>query len=208
MMQNFFEFGLTDDGNIIKSIENEGAINLLESLSCKLSYINGSTKSGKSTLVNHYSKIHKAKIVTNLADLNFSTDNKIYFIDQNIFKFDPQLLFHFIQNIVTHDYFLYIFGEFDHNHKSTGIADLDSRLSLFNKFNINEPNSDLMTLLLKKYLKKNSISIDNSIIIEIPKFIDRTYLAVYNCANDINRLLYENNHNINLRLIKKFYNEV
>ena len=65
-----------------------------------------------------------------------------------------------------------------------------------------------MTLLLKKYLKKNSISIDNSIIIEIPKFIDRTYLAVYNCANDINRLLYENNHNINLRLVKKFYNEI
>ena len=65
-----------------------------------------------------------------------------------------------------------------------------------------------METLLKKYLKQKFIKIDNSIIVEIPKLIDRSYLSVFNCANDINHLLYENNHNINLRLIKKFYNAI
>jgi hypothetical protein len=65
-----------------------------------------------------------------------------------------------------------------------------------------------MIILLRKYLEMYSISINESIILELPKFIDRTYLAVYNCANDINRLLYQNNHNINLRLIKEFYNAI
>ena len=60
----------------------------------------------------------------------------------------------------------------------------------------------------KKFLKINSISINETIITELPKYINRTYLGIHNCANDINRLLYTNNHNINLNLIKDFYNAI
>jgi len=208
MTQNFFNLNTENDKKIIESFENKKIIFLLKNLNYKLSYITGSSKSGKSTLVNNFGKIHNAKIIVNSSDLKFSTDDKIYFIDQNISHFDSELFFHFIQNVLTHDCFLYLFSEFDHNQQPTGLADLDSRLALFNKFNLEEPSTDLMIILLRKYLEMYSISINESIILELPKLIDRTYLAVYNCANDINRLLYQNNHNINLRLIKEFYNAI
>ena len=81
-------------------------------------------------------------------------------------------------------------------------------MSLFNKFNLNEPDDQLTINLLKKFLKINSITINETIIDELPKYINRTYLGIYNCANDINHLLYNNNHNINLKLIKDFYNAI
>jgi hypothetical protein len=36
-------------------------------------------------------------------------------------------------------------------------------------------------------------------------YIERTYLSAFEAANTINHLLYENNHNINLSLIRKHY---
>ena len=208
MSQNFFNFNTNKDDEMIISHENEDVLNLLKNLTCQLSYIKGSSKSGKSTLVDNYAKIHKAHIVFKQKDLLFSLEKKVYFIDQNLSEFDPELLFHFVQNIITHNYNLYIFSEFDHSQKPIGLADLDSRLSLFNKFNLDEPDDQLTIMLLKKFLKINSISIHEALILELPKYINRTYLGIYNCANDINRLLYTNNHNINLKLIKEFYNEI
>jgi hypothetical protein len=206
--QNFFNFNTIKNDEIIVSHENVDVINLLDNLTYQLSYITGSKKSGKSTLVNNYTKIYKAQIISDQSDLLFTIDKKIYFIDQNLSKFNTELLFHFVQNIITHNYTLYIFSEFDHNQKPTGLPDLDSRLSLFNKFILNEPDEQLTINLLKKFLKINSISINETIITELPKYINRTYLGIYNCANDINRLLYTNNHNINLKLIKDFYNAI
>ena len=208
MTQNFFDFNSVKNDEIVISHENEDVLYLLEKLTCQLSYITGSSKSGKSTLVNKYAKIHKAQIISDQSDLLFSIDKKFYFIDQNLSKFNTELLFHFVQNIITHNYTLYIFSEFDHSQKPTGLLDLDSRLSLFNKFNLNEPDDQLTINLLKKFLKINSITINETIIVELPKYINRTYLGIYNCANDINRLLYNNNHNINLKLIKDFYNAI
>ena len=208
MTQNFFNFNTIKNDEVIASHENEDVLNLLENLTCQLSYITGSSKSGKSTLANNYAKVHKAQIISDQSELLFSIDKKLYFIDQNLSKFNDELLFHFVQNIITHNYNLYIFSEFDHSQKPTGLADLDSRLSLFNKFNLNEPDDQLTINLLKKFLKINSISINETIITELPKYINRTYLGIHNCANDINRLLYANNHNINLNLIKDFYNAI
>ena len=208
MTQNFFNFNTIKNDEVIASHENEDVLNLLENLTCQLSYITGSSKSGKSTLANNYAKVHKAQIISDQSELLFSIDKKLYFIDQNLSKFNDELLFHFVQNIITHNYILYIFSEFDHSQKPTGLADLDSRLSLFNKFNLNEPDDQLTINLLKKFLKINSVSINKTIITELPKYINRTYLGIHNCANDINRLLYTNNHNINLNLIKDFYNAI
>ena len=50
-----------------------------------------------------------------------------------------------------------------------------------------------------------SISVPEKIIIEVFNHIERTYLAAFEAAKTINHLLYENNHNINLSLIRKHY---
>ncbi len=208
MIQNFFNFNSRLGLEIIKSTENELAIYNLINFSNKLSLIIGSSKSGKTTLAKFYSKKSNIPILRNEQELKFNKNISKYFIDADILKFDQEILFHFIQNILTYDCSLHIFLPHDIENFSFKFEDLKSRLSLFTKYIIQEPGDALMETLLKKHLKQKSIKIDNSIIVEIPKLIDRSYLSVFNCANDINNLLYKNNHNINLRLIKQFYNAI
>ena len=97
MTQNFFNFNTIKNDEVIASHENEDVLNLLENLTCQLSYITGSSKSGKSTLANNYAKVHKAQIISDQSELLFSIDKKLYFIDQNLSKFNNELLFHFVQ---------------------------------------------------------------------------------------------------------------
>ena len=208
MKQFFFNFGNKSDFDLIKSKENELVISELGKLNHKLVYVLGSSKSGKTTLVKNFSKKHKALVINNDSELKFSQDTKIYFIDQNLSKFNSNSLFHFIQNIIIYKSYLYVFSSEDNSKVSFGTPDLDSRISSFNKLIIEEPDSSLILLLLKQHLKIKSIKLDEVIIQEIPYLIDRSYLAVFNCVEDINRLLYQNNHNINLRLIKEFYNAI
>jgi len=54
MTQNFFNLNTENDKKIIESFENKKIIFLLKNLNYKLSYITGSSKSGKSTLVNNF----------------------------------------------------------------------------------------------------------------------------------------------------------
>ena len=208
MKQKFFDLTNSDDKIIIYSSENKNIVSVLEKIDEKLVIITGSKKSGKTTLAKKFSSIHKAKLIFNNEDLLFNPNQSIYFIDKNLIEIDPELLFHFIQNIIAHNYCLYIFSEENNSKISTGLKDLDSRLSLFTKMTIEEPEVELMKILLKKHLDSKSIKINDSIIKELPYVIDRTYESVYECSNDINRLLYDNNHNINLRLIKEFYNAI
>ena len=75
MTQNFFNLNTENDKKIIESFENKKIIFLLKNLNYKLSYVTGSSKSGKSTLVNNFGKIHNAKIIVNSSDLKFSTED-------------------------------------------------------------------------------------------------------------------------------------
>ena len=43
---------------------------------------------------------------------------------------------------------------------------------------------------------------------EVMKFIDRSYIDAFNAYKTINYLLYENNHNINLSLIRQHYEQI
>ena len=79
MTQNFFDFNSVKNDEIVISHENEDVLYLLENLTCQLSYITGSSKSGKSTLVNKYAKIHKAQIISDQSDLLFSIDKSKIF---------------------------------------------------------------------------------------------------------------------------------
>ena len=73
---------------------------------------------------------------------------------------------------------------------------------------IQNPDKDLLFKLINKYLFLKSITVQEQIIIEVMKYIERTYLAAYEAAKTINQLLYENNHNINLSLIRKHYEQI
>ncbi len=203
-MQTFLDLNI-DDNEILISHENSQAINLLEN-NRKFSLIIGPEKSGKSILAKKYAKNFKVDIITEIPSI-LKFKNSI-FLDLNQLPFNEDLFFHFLQYFISNDISLTIFTSSDLlkiNKKFSAIPDTISRLKSFNIALIEHPQDELLFRLIDKFLKIKSINVSNDIILETMNYINRTYIDAFKASETINHLLYQNNHNINLSLIKRHY---
>ena len=133
------------------------------------------------------------------------------FLDLNKLPFNEESFFHFLQYFITNDIGLTIFTTSDPHQvdsKSLLIPDTLSRLKSFNIASIENPKDDLLFKLIEKFLKFKSISVSGDIIRGIMAYIGRTYIDAYDASETINYLLYQNNHNINLSLIRQHYEQL
>ena len=203
-MQTFLNLN-TEDKNILISNENSLAIKLLED-KFKFSIIVGPQKSGKTTLANKFLEINEANIIDSIpSNLEFQNNT---FLDLNNLPFNEESFFHFLQYFITNDIGLTIFttsNPLQVDSNSLVIPDTLSRLKSFNIALIENPKDDLLFKLIEKFLKFKSISVSDHIIEGIMAYIGRTYIDAYNASETINNLLYQNNHNINLSLIRQHY---
>ena len=203
-MQTFLNLN-TEDKNILISNENSLAIKLLED-KFKFSIIVGPQKSGKTTLANKFLEINEANIIDSIpSNLEFQNNT---FLDLNNLPFNEESFFHFLQYFITKDIGLTIFttsNPLQVDSNSLVIPDTLSRLKSFNIALIENPKDDLLFKLIEKFLKFKSISVSDDIIKGIMAYIGRTYIDAYNASETINNLLYQNNHNINLSLIRQHY---
>ena len=203
-MQTFLNLNHSDS-EIIYSSENKTVIQLLEKR-VKYLIIYGSNKSGKTTIAKKFSINNNIDLINTVPnELNF---NKETYLDLNTLPGQDENFFHFLQYFVTNNIPLTIFTSENSINNLNGefyLPDVVSRLKKFTLCNIHNPKKDLLFKLINKYLSFKSISVSEQIIIEVLNHIERTYLSAFEAANTINHLLYENNHNINLSLIRKHY---
>ena len=203
-MQTFLDL-YTSDNEIIYSSENNSVI---QSLKKKIRYliIYGSNKSGKTTIAKKFSINNNIDLINNIPkDLIF---NKETYLDLNTLPAQDENFFHFLQYFISNNIPLTIFtseNSIDNLNNEFYLPDVESRLKQFTLCNIHNPSKGLLIKLINKYLSLKSISVSDQIIIEVLNHIERTYLSAFEAANTINHLLYENNHNINLSLIRKHY---
>ena len=203
-MQTFLNLNHSDN-EIIYSSENKTVIQSLEKR-VKYLIIYGSNKSGKTTIAKKFSVNNNIDLINTVPnELNF---NKETYLDLNNLPGQDEYFFHFLQYFVTNNIPLTIFtseNSIDNLNGEFYLPDVVSRLKQFTLCNIHNPKKDLLFKLINKYLSFKSISVSEQIIIEVLNHIERTYLSAFEAANTINHLLYENNHNINLSLIRKHY---
>ena len=203
-MQTFLNLN-SFDTEILYSLENDTAIQSLEK-KVKYLIIYGPNKSGKTTIAKKFSINNNIDLTNNVPDkLNF---NKETYLDLNTLPGQDENFFHFLQYFVTNNIPLTIFtseNSIDKLNDEVYLPDVVSRLKQFTLCNIDNPSKDLLFKLIIKYLSFKSITVREEIIIEVMNYIERTYLSAFEAANTINHLLYENNHNINLSLIRKHY---
>ena len=203
-MQTFLNLN-TEDKNILISNENSLAIKLLED-KFKFSIIVGPQKSGKTSLAKKFLEINEANIIDSIpSNLEFQNNT---FLDLNNLPFNEESFFHFLQYFITKDIGLTIFttsNPLQVDSNSLVIPDTLSRLKSFNIALIENPKDNLLFKLIEKFLKFKSISVSDDIIKGIMAYIGRTYIDAYNASETINNLLYQNNHNINLSLIRQHY---
>ena len=203
-MQTFLNLN-SSDTEILYSLENDTVIQSLEKR-IKYLIIYGPNKSGKTTIAKKFSINNNINLINNiLVELNF---NKETYLDLNTLPGQDENFFHFLQFFVSNNIPLTIFtseNSIENLSNDFYLPDVVSRLKQFNLCNIQNPSKDLLLKLIIKYLSLKSISVPEEIIIEVMNYIERTYLSAFEAANTINHLLYENNHNINLSLIRKHY---
>ena len=206
-MQTFFDL-YSESDKIIYSPENLIPIELLKS-DKKFAVIIGEEKSGKSTIAKIYSKINNANLITDIHS-DFEKNKKTY-LDLNNLPLIDDKFFHFLQYFISQNCSLTIFTSTNflkENDNHEYLPDIISRLCSFNIVKIEKPGDDLFFKLIQKFLKNNSIIISDTLIYEIMKYIERTYLDAFKASQTINHLLYENNHNINLSIIRKYYEQI
>ena len=203
-MQSFLNLNSTSN-EILVSNENSLAIKLLENKK-KFSIIIGPEKSGKSILAKKFSKLYGLNIVNDVTkNLNFQNST---FLDMNELPLNNDYFFHFIQYFISNNIGLTIFTSsdfFKNEIKSLAIPDTLSRLKSFNIAHIDDPKDDLLFKLIEKFLMYKSISVSKDIIQATMGYINRTYKEAFIASETINHLLYNNNHNINLSLIRQHY---
>ena len=206
-MQTFLNLDSTD-GEIIYSSENNSVI---QSLNKRVNYliIYGPRKSGKTSIANKYSKDFNINIIREIPKaLHIKKET---YLDLNNLPARDENFFHFLQHFTSNNIPLTIFtseNSIENLSDNFYLPDIASRLRLFNLCNIQNPDKDLLFKLINKYLSLKSITVQAQIITEVIKYIERTYLAAYEAAKTINHLLYDNNHNINLSLIRKHYEQI
>ena len=203
-MQTFLNLN-SFDTEILYSLENDTVIQSLEK-KVKYLIIYGPNKSGKTTIAKKFSINNNIDLINSVPnELNF---NKETYLDLNTLPGQDENFFHFLQYFVTNNIPLTIFtseNSIDKLNDEVYLPDVVSRLKQFTLCNIDNPSKDLLFKLINKYLSFKSITVPEEIIIEVMNYIERTYLSAFEAANTINHLLYENNHNINLSLIRKHY---
>tara|TARA_B100001057_G_scaffold226484_1_gene226836 strand:+ start:598 stop:1212 length:615 start_codon:yes stop_codon:yes gene_type:complete len=203
-VQSFLDLD-SSDKEIIYSLENYKVIQSLERR-IKFLIIYGTNKSGKTTIAKKFSNNLNIDLINNIPrELNL---NKETYLDLNTLPGKDENLFHFLQHFISNNIPLTIFtseNSIDNLNKDFYLPDVASRLKQFNLCKIQNPGKDLLFRLINKYLSLKSISVPEQIVIEVMNHIERTYLSALEAAQTINHLLYENNHNINLSLIRKYY---
>ena len=206
-MQTFLDFH-SESNDLILSNKNLIILNLLEANS-QFNLICGSSKSGKSTIAKKFSKKNSFGYCEMLPrSLEFQ--NGLY-LDLNELPLADEFFFHFLQYYLSQNLHLTIFTQinpFELNSKVNVLPDTLSRLKQFNFEIIEEPDEELLFKLIEKHLKSKSITVPDRIIQETMNHINRTYLDAYIAAGTINHLLSQNNHNINLSLIKSHYEQI
>ena len=206
-MQTFLNLNRSDN-EIIYSLENDLVIQSLENR-IKYLIIYGPNKSGKTTIAKKFSINHNIDLIDNVPkDLHF---NKETYLDLNTLPTHDENFFHFLQFFISNNIPLTIFtseNSIENLYNDFYLPDVVSRLKQFNLCNIQNPSKDLLFKLINKYLSLKSIIVSEQIITEVINHIERTYLSAFEAAKTINHLLYENNHNINLSLIRKHYEQL
>ena len=206
-MQTFLDLD-SSDKEIIYSLENDEVIQSLERR-IKYLIIYGSNKSGKTTIARKFSNNFNIDLINNVP--RYLNLNRETYLDLNNLPGKDENLFHFLQHFISNNIPLTIFtsdNSIDHLNNDFYLPDVSSRLKQFNLCNIQNPSKDLLFRLINKYLSLKSISVSEQIVIEVMNHIERTYLSAFEAAQTINYLLYENNHNINLSLIRKHYEQI
>ena len=196
------------------SKSNEHVLNILESWpkwEKNFLNINGEKFSGKTHLVNIFSKKFKSiKFQANLINDDNLKEIKIY---QNIiledldYNIDEKLLYSLINIVEQENKYLIITSIEPIVSINFKLEDLKSRTKNFLLQSIDKPDDELMFALILKNLSDRQISLDRKLIDYIIKRIDRSYGKISEFIYKVDELSLKKKRPIDFKIIKEVLGE-
>ena len=218
MKQNILNFKFSQNRDFFISPKNEIAFNMVQkwpNWNSQLIYIYGPDKCGKTLISNLWKKKSKAIFldeiklngfkknnidIEDIKNQNWIIDDIEYFIKKG---YDEKIL-NLINIILSvKNSFILITSKIPPKFLSTQIADLLSRLSSSLVIEVFQPDNELLSRIIEKYLNERSISINKKNLDYIILRIERSYEKALEIAKKIDRQSLESHAKINYKFLKK-----
>lgn len=175
--KNFFE------ENLIRDTSNSNVLNFLDKFpnwETKLINIVGEKKSGKSFILQLFTKKNQFNYISNKEDFEKKYDD-LFLVDKLIldgFQINEDKFFSLINHFILHKKYLIISSIEPLTMLGIKLLDLKSRLKEFLLIEIQNPSDDLIYSLILKYFSDNQIVIKKDLVEYIVKKIDRSYSSI------------------------------
>ncbi len=199
--------------DLYKNSCNEIAINLIESWpkwheDNRINCIYGPPGSGKSHIANIWKEKVDAIIYKRINHLTldhvYSIKNPLIFENLNKnHNWPEELLFEFFNEIKSSNNYLLITCNDNPLKFSWKLKDLISRISSFTSIEIKLPDDELIKKILIKQFSDRQLSLDKQLIEYISQRIERSYLAINNVVDIIDKLNLKYKKPVNYNLIKE-----
>lgn len=166
----------------------------------------GGKNSGKTSFLKLWQDSFNAH---NIASENISKLNEIiqknhfYFLDDICQNQNPDFLFHLINIIAEKSAFLLMSSSQKLANLNWQLADLNSRIKNIHQLEIENPDDDLVKILLTKYFAKKQLKIDAKIIDYLSRNIQRDFNDIFKISQLIEQHCYKDNHKITIPFLKK-----
>ncbi len=178
------------------------AFNALINNDTKLSFLYGPKKSGKSYLSKIWLKKNNAIEYNNNYEVLLNLHNNIL-IDNLIF-YDQEKIFHIVNNCILNNSKVLITSDNKINEINFEFKDLSSRLKTFSNLEINQPNDEMLLVILTKLLIERQFIIKSNEIFEyIIRRVDRTYQGINDIVKKLDILSLEKKRQLTIPLIKE-----
>ena len=217
MKQDILNFKFSQNRDFFISPKNEIAFNMIQNWpnwNFQLTYIYGPEKCGKTLISSIWKKKSKAILlddiklngfmennidIDDIKNKNWIIDDIEYFLKKG---YDEKIL-NLINIILSvKDSFVLVTSKFPPKFLSTKIADLLSRLSSSLVIEVFQPDNELLSRIIKKYLDERSISISKKSLDYITLRIERSYEKALEIAKKIDKQSLESHAKINYKFLK------
>ena len=166
----------------------------------------GGKNSGKTSFINLWVSNFGANDVSNIlvSELNnVINQGEFYYFDNICDNVDPEFLFHLINIIKEKSAFLLLSSSKMLIDIKWNLEDLKSRIKNIHQLEIENPDDDLVKILLTKYFAKRQLKIDLKIIDYISSNVKRDFDDIFRVANLIEDNCFRRNRRVTIPFLKE-----
>ena len=204
--QKSFNYKFNDNNdnelNFFVNETNFYAFNALINNDTKFSFLSGPKKSGKSYLAKIWLKNNNAIEYNNNYETLLNLHNNIL-IDNLIF-YDQEKIFHIVNKCILNNLKILITSDIKINSIDFKFNDLSSRLKTFSNLEINQPNDEMLLVILTKLLVDKQFIINSNEIFEyILRRVERSYQGINEIVKKLDIISLEKKRQLTIPLIKE-----